>query len=82
METKPTVPEVLPLAQALYRTARGACGCCLHAVLDDGNVNNDSVEWSAKRAREVGHADCLTLAELLLRMTRTQRLKISKQVYS
>lgn len=78
---KPTVPEVLPLARALYRSARGACGCCLHAVLDDGNVADQFVEEAVQRAKEQGHADCLELAERLKLMSRTQRLKISAQVY-
>lgn len=74
---KPTVPEVLPLVQALYQTERGACGCCLHAVLDDGNVLDDHVAYSMQRAEEAGHQDCRALAALLLRMSKTQRLKLS-----
>src|SRR5690606_16179911 len=38
----PLAVAVLPLAQLVYR--RHAAGCCLHVVLDDGNVDDDSVD--------------------------------------
>ena len=72
---KPTVPEVLPLVNALY--ARHSAGCCLHIVLDDGNVSTGSVEWCVGDATERGHEDCVRLAKLLLQMSRTQRLKLA-----
>src|SRR6185369_16413008 len=71
---KPTVPEVLPLVQSIY--SRHSGGCCLHIVTDDGNVEDDHVAFCLKYAKEQGHPDCVTAAELLLRMTKTQRRKI------
>ena len=75
-ERKPTIPEVLPLVQALYR--RHAAGCCLHIVLDDGNVKDDSVRFCQKTAAERHHPRCLSLADILLAMSKTQRLKLSR----
>jgi hypothetical protein len=71
---KPTVPEVLPLVQAVYRRHSG--GCCLHIVTDDGNVEDEHVTYCLEYAKEQAHPDCIAAAELLLRMSKTQRLKI------
>jgi hypothetical protein len=73
---KPTVPEVLPLVRELYAQPGGGAGCCLHIVLDDGNVHDDNVGFCIERADEVGHERCLKLARTLLLMSRTQRLKL------
>ena len=75
MPTKPTVPEVRPLVVALYK--RNQVGCCLHIVLDDGNVHDDHVQFCIDLAKTKGHEDCLALAKLLLRMSRTQRNKLA-----
>lgn len=71
---KPTVPEVLPLVRALYD--RHSAGCCLHVVLDDGNVADAFIPGAVELATELGHADCLELARLLKQMSPTQRRKL------
>lgn len=73
---KPTVPEVLPLVQTVY--AHSAVGCCLHIVLDDHNVEDGHVKFCLERAHEAQHHVCITLAEKLLRMSKTQRLRLAK----
>lgn len=78
---KPTVPEVLPLVHALYATAHGAVGGCLHIVLDDGNVETGHVKFALAYARENGCADCTALGEKLLQMSTTQRAKLSARAY-
>jgi hypothetical protein len=75
---KPTVPEVLPLVQALYARWDGGAGCCMHILLDDTNVDDDSARFCLQRARETGHPDCLALGELLVRMSKTQRRKLAR----
>jgi hypothetical protein len=72
---KPTVPEVLPLMQTVY--ARNAVGCCLHILLDDGNIKNHHAEFCLKQARELAHADCIALAEKIVLMSQSQRWKLS-----
>ena len=81
MAEKPTVPEVLPLVRELYASPEGAVGCCLHVVLDDGNVRDDDVQYCVDRATERAHPKCETLARLLLRMSKTQRQKLSASAY-
>ena len=73
---KLTVPDVLPLARAIY--ARSCVGCCLHIVLDDDNVADSHVQFCVEWAVKQGHADCEQLARQLLTMSKTQRLKLAK----
>mgnify|MGYP001590620201 FL=1 len=72
--TKPTVPEVLPLVRAVY--ARHCAGCCLHIMTDDGNCEQSNADFCLQAAREGGHPDCLAAAEMLARMSLTQRRKV------
>jgi hypothetical protein len=79
---KPTVPEVLPIMRA-YRDAPGnSVGGNLHIVLDEGNVSNEDVRFCIDRARDRGDLAGVELGELLLRMSKTQRSKLSNLFYS
>lgn len=71
---KPTIPEVWPLVCSLY--ARNPVGCCLHVLLDDGNVDAKTAQFCVQYAREQGHEDCIQLAGLLVEMSATQRTKL------
>ncbi len=73
---KPTVPDVLPLVNDLYK--RAPVGCCLHVVLDDWNVDNHSVDFCIEQARTQGHGQCEELARTLRAMSRTQRLRLAR----
>jgi hypothetical protein len=73
---KPTVPEVLPLVEAYYALPGNSVGGSLHVVLDDGNVEDDHVRSCLEYARERGDKEGVELAEVLLRMSRTQRNKL------
>lgn len=75
--TKPTVPEVLPEAREFMR--RTVSGCCLHVLLDDGNVADHFARSCLESARERGHTECEALAEKLVRMSATQRKKICRR---
>jgi hypothetical protein len=63
--------RALELAQGIYE--RSWVGCCLHIVLDDGNVGTSHVECCVGWAREAGHADCVELATMMLGMTEGER---------
>lgn len=78
-QPKPTVPEVLPLVQAYYALPGNGVGGSLHIVLEDGNVEDSSVAFCLKAAQERGDAPGVELASILLRMSRTQRLKLARQ---
>lgn len=70
----PNIRTLQPLAQLIYNRHSG--GCCLHIVLDDGNVDNDHVEFCLKEASVNEHQDCFALAVLLRECSRTQRIKL------
>lgn len=76
MATKPTVPEVLPLVQQYYAKPGNECGGSLHIVLDDGNVETEHVAYCQQYAKDRGDDFGYALAGLLLRMSKTQRLKL------
>jgi hypothetical protein len=71
---RPTVPEVLPLVRAIYE--RNGVGCCLHILTDDGNVDNGSAQFCLETAKARGHADCIAAAEMLVKMSKTQRSNV------
>src|SRR5690606_3318945 len=70
----PLAVAVLPLAQLVYR--RHAAGCCLHVVLDDANVDDDSVDICKVYARQRGHTACEILAEVISTMSIDERTKL------
>ena len=75
-DTKPTIPEVLPLVRAYYAKPGNLAGGSLHILLDDGNVDDSSVEFCEKVAVERGDEDGVALARILRRMSKTQRKKL------
>ncbi len=68
---RPKVPDALPLKQSIY--ARHSAGCCLHVVIDDGNLGDDMIRSCLP---DIEHDDCRALAEMMLRMSPTQRRKV------
>lgn len=77
MLRKPTVPEVLPLVRELYNSPGGRAGCCLHIVLDDGNIDDDDVDFCIRWAIDQQHERCERLARILRLCSKTQRRKLS-----
>lgn len=71
---KPTVPEVAPLLTAYH--ARHPGGGPLHIFLEDGNVDDGHIEACRRAAEERGDRDAIILADLLSRMSKTQRRKL------
>ena len=72
--TKPTIPEVLPKVQEYYKDH--LAGGNLHIVLDDGNVRDSDVMFCLERAKQKNDIKGIELANLLLRMSTTQRRKL------
>ena len=81
MADKPTVTEVLPLVRAYQAKDGNGVGGSLHIVLDDGNTEDGDVEWCMNYAKEIGDADGVKLAEAILRMSKTQRERLSEMFY-
>jgi hypothetical protein len=87
---RPTVAEVMPLVNAYYQFAGCNVGGCLHIVLDDDNIEDDSIEYCIECALDPdfwvsrdhwdGHDEAgELLGQLLLLMSMTQRGKLATQ---
>lgn len=75
--TKPTVPDVLPLATFFHDLPGNEVGGCLHLVLDDPNYDDGSVEWCIQKAAELDDEDAHLLGRVLRLMSMTQRRKVA-----
>ena len=76
---KPTIPEVIPIVKAYYAKPGNGVGGALHIVLDDENVEDEHIEYCKQYAAEIGDTDGIALAELLLRMSKSQRHKLCRR---
>ncbi len=83
--TKPsakiTVPEVMDQFVEYLRKPGNGVGGSLHIVLDDQNIQNHHVEFCISHAEQCDDEDGIKLGKILLEMSKTQRLKISKEVW-
>jgi len=81
---KPTVPDVLPIVNDFYRIPGNEVGGALHITLEDGNVEDGNVRFCVEVA-VFGEGPFepdptgLLLGLVLLRMTKTQRLKLANR---
>lgn len=76
LNRKPTVPEVHPVVEAYRALPGNSAGGSLHVVLDDGNVDDGSVQFCIEWADDAGDEDGVALGKVLLRMSKTQRKKL------
>ena len=75
-----TVPEVLERFQNYYTNNKIGEWGSLHIVLADDNVDDNSVDWCLKHAIKINDTEGAELSQILLKMSKSQRLKISKTV--
>lgn len=73
-----TIPEVVERF-ALYHQRNAAWGS-LHIVLDDNNIDDSSVEFCAGYAQDDKDTEGEELAEILLKMSKSQRLRLPGKV--
>lgn len=74
---KPTVPEVAALVKAWYAKPGNAAGGIFHVILDDGNSEQFFAESALEEAVTSGDPESIELAQKLVAMSPTQRLKLS-----
>lgn len=74
---KPTITEVLPLLARFLAAPGNLTGGVLHIVLEDYNVNDKDVAFCRDEAMRAGDVFGRIIASLLLRMSRTQRLRLA-----
>jgi hypothetical protein len=76
MNTKTTVPEVLPLLVAYLLKPGNEVGGSLHIITDDGNDEPGHAAWCLSYARNIGDTDAIPILELMVQMSRTQIRKL------
>lgn len=73
---KLTIPEIVEQFARYYQQPQNGAWGSLHVVLDDHNVDDESVEHCQEWATKRGDTEGAELAGLLLRMSQTQRAKL------
>lgn len=75
---RPTVPDVIERFRAYHALPDNGAWGSLHIVLDDGNVDDDSVRFCIDWANKYHDTEGEELAHILLQMSKTQRLRLSR----
>lgn len=80
-----TAPNNQPLSKEnldkfkAYKRSQGAWGN-LHIVMDDKNIKNNHVQWCLEQCKKKGDAAGLELAEILVGLSKSQRIKLINQL--
>jgi hypothetical protein len=82
-ELPPKLQAVMDDIQDMYSENMKGTGCCLHITTDDYNINDSSVDFCIKYAKECiakgtdqygrTHGECLELAEKIRALTKRER---------
>lgn len=80
-EGKLIVPEVSPWVDVYYSLPNNGAGGNLHIVLEDANVKDNDVLYCIEAAEKDGDLCGSLLGKILLRMSKTQRLKLTMKNY-
>ena len=79
------VGEVCKLVKTLYEDMGECCGGMLHIVLDDGNLDDDDLQWCIEYCNREENTDrhdksiCLEIAHRMLNLSKEQRMLIYYQ---
>lgn len=76
LERKPTLLDVQPIVDAYRKLPGNLAGGSLHILLDNGNVNDDHIEFCIETATEKGDVPGIQLARVLKVMSKTQRARL------
>jgi len=77
---KPTIPEVMPSVIAYINKTGNGVGGSLHVVICDNNPRDCDVRSCLEYATERGDTDGVKLAETMLLMSRSQRIRIRDRI--
>jgi hypothetical protein len=80
MNNKITAPEIIKKSIHYYSLDGNSSGGNLHIVLDDGNIENSSIEFCMKKCIENNDLLGLELCQMLLSASKTQRKKIYNNI--
>jgi hypothetical protein len=73
---KHRVPDVVRMVRDYYATEGNEAGGYLHVVIDDGNLDDDSIRFCRGECEKVGDATGVELAGVLLEMSQSQRKRL------
>lgn len=73
---KPTIPDVKPLLVAYLTKPENGVGGSLHIYIEDDNWKRHHIQFCRDWAAEHGDVDAVPICDMLLRMSKTQRIKI------
>lgn len=73
-----TIPDVLPLVNAYVSKKGNQLGGNLAMVLSNDNILDSNIQFCLNQAEEKEDCEGVNLANLLLKLSKTQRLKICK----
>lgn len=79
-----TAPNNQPLSKEDYQRFRSYVKQnprTFHIVLEDYNVKNNHVEFCKGLAEKADDAEGIALADILLGLSKSQRLKLAKKLY-
>jgi hypothetical protein len=74
---KVTIVEVRHLITDFKKKAGNAAGGNLHIILEDQNTSDSDITFCINEAKDKNDVDAVKIAELMLKMSKTQRLKAS-----
>lgn len=77
---KPSIPDVLSKFISYYEKPENGAWGSLHIVLDDGNIEDSSVNFCIKWAHDNNDPAGKELGELLLKMSKSQRMRLPDKV--
>jgi len=75
-EERIDITQILPIVYFYYSLPTHGRGGNLHIVLDNGNVDDDHINYCIKCANEEGDELGMYIGKILLQMSKTQRRKI------
>jgi len=76
-----TLPEVYPVFYEYIKRPENCVGGDYHIIIDECNVKDDHVRYCLDEARQKEDKLGIVLGEMLLRLTKTQRSKLSSRMY-
>lgn len=75
-KAKHRVPDVVKIVREYFEKPGNSVGGSLHAVFEDSNLDDGSMQWCLNWALEKGDEDGANLARILLECSQSQRRRI------
>lgn len=80
-KAKPTIPDIVPLVLEYYGREGNGEGGIFHVVLEDKNYDQCHAASALEEAKILNDPLTLRIAEMLSRMSSTQRRKLSASLH-